>query len=471
MTYALTDLGNSERLAEQNRDGLRHVEAWRSWVVWDGRRWARGGEGPAIEAAKLVVKSLQTEAAELSRNAADGVEGASLRASAVASWAHRSSSAKSIDAMVRLARTGALAASPDMFDEHPDLLNVQNGTIHLALGEMHPHSPADTITQLAPVAYDPTAAAPLWERFLERIQPDAEQRAWLQRFAGYSLTGHVREHCMTVSLGDGANGKSVYQNTIAGMLGDYAGNVSPEIVLTSPRGGDELSRRLRAELRGKRLVQLQEIQAGRRLNEAIVKQLTSDDLVTGARVYEAEQTFRPTHKLWLAANHRPGIAEQDEGIWRRIRLVQFPVTIPARQRDTELEAKLRAEWPGILAWAVRGAMEWYRYGLGACAAIDAATAEYRGDEDLLAQFLDACTERCDGAFTSTEDIADAYRRWSGVAISTPTLRAQLRARGYASDRRRIGSARPRGIVDVRLRTGWTGPRRDFPEVTDPAISN
>ncbi len=452
--FKLTDYGNAERLAKKWGSELRYVRNWKAWLFWDQSRWCRDTVGVATVVAKHVIRELYDEAAALAKEAAAGNEIAAEHAAALTAWARRCETAHRLRDMVSLAETEApIAATADAFDRDGFALNVLNGTIDLRTGKQHAHRQEDMITMLAPVIYDPAANAPNWERFLERILPDADVRAWLQRFVGYSLTSNVDEQILTFLWGQGSNGKSTFLNAIQAVLGDYAFQGPPGLLIAQERGGDDLGRRQRAVLLGKRLVVVQEVEVGRYLNETQVKQLTGGDKVTAARLYEQEMEFLPTHKLVVAANHRPAVKSQDYGTWRRVRLVPFTETILPEERDPGLGATLRAEASGILVWAVRGCLEWQRDGLKPPAAVADATDSYREDEDRLGDFLRAETVTEAGATVLLADLHKRYRGWcmarGEMPWSNKALAAALEERGWKSDKPKAGKR----FVGMRLTSG------------------
>jgi hypothetical protein len=239
----MTDLGNATRLARRATGDFMFVPQWNRWLAWDGRRWAADDRGTILELAAEVTKEMLLEAGTLT--AAQGAEAKDrepmVRAGAcLAKHALSSQKSERIAAMVKLAPTAApaaLKADPDAFDADPWLLNVENGTVDLRTGELRPHDPGDLITKLAPVAYDPDAGAPRFERFVEEVLPSRGLRGFVQRFLGYVLTGDVREHKLGFFHGEGRNGKGVLMNTVSKLMGDYA-TVVPEALLArrSSRG-------------------------------------------------------------------------------------------------------------------------------------------------------------------------------------------------------------------------------------------
>lgn len=395
-----TDTGNARRLIHRHGGRLRHCWPWGRWLVFDGRRWVVDDSGEVYRLAKETVAAIYAEAA-----AAAGDE----ERKALAKHAMRSEGERSIAAMVSLARSEpGVPVGPDELDADPWLLNCENGTVDLRAGELHEHRREDLITKLAPVGYDPAATAPTWESFLERVQPDEEMRAFLQRADGYSATGDTSEQAMLIHHGPGANGKSTHQETVSEALGDYAMRTPTETLLAKRSGGvpNDVAR-----LKGARFVAASETEEGRRLAESLIKDLTGQDTIS-ARFMRAEWfDFKPTHKLHLSTNHKPEIRGTDNAIWRRIRLVPWSVSIPPAEQDRKLPEKLRAELPGVLAWIVRGCLEWRRAGLRPPDQVRRATGDYRAEMDVLAAFLDDCCVQGPAVSAFAGELWEAWRRW------------------------------------------------------------
>lgn len=411
-THNPTDLGNAERLAVHAAGRLRYCHPWQRWVVWDGRRWAADSMGAAVVMAKDTVRSIYGEA----ENAPDEIARKSLGLHAA-----RSENQRRIAGMLELAKSDPrIAIAPEQFDspETLNLLTVLNGTLDLRTGALRPHDPADFITRLVPVEYRPGAHSLLWEGFLADVLPDAEVRAYMQRFAGYALTGQTGEQVFALLHGLGANGKSTFLETLTHMLGDYA--YKAEFSTFQQSKGDQVrkggARADVVQLAGKRLVIANENAEGRALDVATVKELTGGDTVTARGLYQSELTqFRPEAKLILAANHKPRIPDNTESIWRRIHEVPFTVTIPEEKRDTTLAARLREpnELAGVLAWALEGCRLWCAIGgLNPPAAVLSASRAYRSQEDFLEPFLEAKCVTSDLTVKSlSATLFRAYEAW------------------------------------------------------------
>jgi putative DNA primase/helicase len=440
--YNLTDLGNARRLVHRHGRNLRYCWLWRKWLVWDGKRWVKDDTGEVYRLAKETVSSIYQEAAAAPNDEARKELG---------KHATRSEAGARIKEMVDLARSD-VPVMPDELDASPDLLNTESGTIDLRTGELREHRREDLITKIAPTTYRPDAAAPTWEAFLERVLPGEDLRAFVQRAVGYSATGDTSEQCMFINHGGGANGKSTFQEAIAAALGDYAMRAPTEMLLAKRSDGvpNDVAR-----LKGARFVSASETEEGRRLAESRIKDLTGQDTIT-ARFMKAEWfDFAPTHKLWLSTNHKPEIRGTDAAIWRRIRLVPWAVTIPPAEQDKKLPIALRHELAGILAWVVRGCLQWRREGLQAPDEVRKATGEYRAEMDVLACFLVECCELDTGHWDYAKDLYECYKRWCDENGERPEPQrkfgGRLGERGFQRDR---GGSRGAGIWrGVRLTEG------------------
>jgi putative DNA primase/helicase len=399
--FALTDLGNAERLVQRFGDGIRYCEEQNAWYVWNGRRWRRDKKGKVTAYAKETIRGRYAEAHQTKDE---------NKRKQIVQHAVRSESVRAIRAMITLAQSEKeVAISFDQFDSDPWLLNVNNGVIDLRTGNLLPHDPAQLITKLAPVEYNPNTACPLWISFLDRIMAgNAALITFLKRAVGYCLSGNVREQCLFFLFGTGANGKSTFLELLRALLGDYAKQADFTTFLMK---ANDTVRNDIADLRGSRFVSAVEVEGGKRLAEALVKQVTGGDALKARFLYSEYFEFAPTFKIFLAANHKPEIHGTDYGIWRRIKLIPFTVTIPEKERDPELKEKLRAEMPGILKWAVEGCLEWQQFGLGEPKEVKVATEAYRVEMDLTAEFIKDCCVENATAKVKLSDLYGKYLEW------------------------------------------------------------
>ncbi len=439
--YPHTDLGNAQRLVKRHGRDSRYCHHWKTWLVWDGRRWTIDDTGAVMRRAKETVRAMYLEASALLALAAQELDEESGkqvadRANHLSSWARRSENVHRIDAMIKLAQSEpGIPVPSNQLDADPWLLNCETGTIDLRTGQLREHRREDLITKLAPVKFAPNAACPTFDRFLAHIMAeDDELIGFLQLAIGYSLTGDVSEQVLIILFGSGANGKSTFLNAVMGMLGDYAMKASPDLLMKTDSHPTE-----KTDLFGKRFVAAIETEEGRKLAEVFVKEATGGDPIRARRMRENFWQFNPTHKLFLATNYKPDIKDNGQAMWRRLRLVPFNVTIPDNAMDKDLPEKLRAEWPGIMAWAVRGCLKWQEEGgLGFPDKVKTATEDYRQEMDVLADFFE---ERCDlgrDKQVPSVNLYWAYTAWCHEGGSVPLARnifgERLRARGFTDAR-------------------------------------
>ena len=392
--FNLTDLGNAERFIARHGPDIRYCYAWSRWMVWTGTRWVRDEAGRAHRLAKETVRGIYQEAA--------GAEDENRR-KALAKHAARSEAEAKIRAMLELAKS-EVPASPDEFDSAPWLLNAPNGTVDLRTGELREHRREDLLTKMAGAAYNPTAAAPTWAATLEHALPSQALRWFFKKLAGYAFSGDVSEHILAVLYGTGANGKSTILNALLAAAGDYGMQAAPDL-LVAKKGSHPTEV---ADLFGMRLVASIEVEDGRRLAESLVKQLTGGDKVRARRMRQDFWQFDPTHKVFMAVNHKPEIRGTDTAIWRRLRLIPFEQTIPPAEQDKKLPQKLEAELPGILRWALEGCLEWQREGLQAPEEVRKATGAYRSEMDVIGAFLQ---DECEIGHEFREPFTTLYKRY------------------------------------------------------------
>lgn len=430
-----SDLGNGERFVDQHGDRVRHVGVWKKWLVWDGTRFKRDDTGAVNRLAKRTVRSIFKEAA-----AAAGDED---ERKAIWKWANSSEKRERIAAMISLASTeNPIAIAHDTLDSDPWLLNCENGTIDLKTGELRPHDPGDLITKSTLVEFPtpPGVDAPLWGKFLQTTFDGNQSLIDLvQRLFGASLVGKQIEHVLAILYGTGANGKSVFTSTVQGALGDYAMTAPPGLLMA--KRFDQHPTEV-ADLFGMRLVVINETKDGQRLDEGLVKSITGGDKIRARRMRENFWQFSPSHLPIIATNHRPVVRGNDYGIWRRLRLIPFNVTITPERQDKRLTEKLRAELPGILRWLVEGCLEWQRGGLREPPVVLAATESYRVESDTITTWLDECCEMHPDADRKAGEAYHAYSDWckdnNEIPLSNRRFGEKIQERFTRLPRRRDG---------------------------------
>jgi putative DNA primase/helicase len=401
----LTDTGNAERLVLHHGRDLRYCHPWKKWLCWDGRRWSIDNRGRLMRLSKDVVRRIYAEAARV-----DDLE----QRKAITDWAQKSERLERRRAMVELAASeDGIWILPEQLNPEAWFLNLRNGTLDLRSGEMHTHRREDMITKVVPTDFVPGTACTMWEKFLARVVPDEQVRAFLRRAVGWTLTGDQSGQCLFFCYGLGANGKSTFLLVLLNLLGkDYAIQATHDLLLSKR---DRSHPTERADLFGIRLAVCTELGAGRSFDEVLLKQLTGNDRIRARRMREDPWEFDPTHHLWISANHRPIIRGTDEAIWRRMTIIPFTVRIPKEERDKKLITKLLKELQGILVWALGGWLECQQRGLDPPAAVLAATQNYRVEMDVLADFFEArCVLTPDARVQATALYA-SYEQWCSAA--------------------------------------------------------
>jgi P4 family phage/plasmid primase-like protien len=397
-----TDLGNAHRLIDYFGEDIHYVVDWNKWIVWDGIRWEVDRELHIRQLARKVIGKIYAEAGQ-----ADSDD-----RKRIVKWAQSSESERALKAMVNIAQS-FVPMTADKLDIDPSLLCCLNGTLDLHSGQLLAPRRDNLITKQTPITYDSTATAPLWESFLARIQPDSDTRHYIQCAAGYSLTGDVSEQCLFFLNGEGKNGKSTFIETLSLLVGEYFTKTGSQSLMVQQNASSSAPYEV-AALKGSRLVTVSEISDKDTLNDALVKDMTGGDTMTGRHPYGSPFNFKAGFKLWLYGNHKPKIRGKDEGIWRRVKLIPFSVIIPPDERDMHLVDKLRDELPGILNWAITGTMMWERNGLTEPDSLLVAVSEYRADQDSLAGFFTACCilGRERAFWTSKKDTWAAYQAYT-----------------------------------------------------------
>lgn len=419
--YEPSDLGNCRRFTAFFGDDVRYVWTLGRWLLWTGTHWSDDAEGEIVRLAKTTVDRILTDADTTPRGDRDAL---------LKHW-RRSQAAARIGSMIELARSERpIATSVDALDVDPWTVTTPSGHVDLRTGTLRPADRAALSTRCTRAAYDPAAQAPVFHAFLERIIPNADTRAFLQRLFGYALNGTTSEHILPIFWGAGANGKTTLLEAVRHAIGDYGHAAPSDLLLATTHEAHPTGT---AGLRGRRLVICSEIDEGRRLDEATVKKLTGGDRLTARFMRQDYFEFVATHTLVLATNHRPEVRGTDNGIWRRLRLVPFTETIPPEEQDHDLPAKLAAEADGILAWIVAGALDWAAGGLRAPADVLAATDDYRGDQDHVGRFLEACFSYDGTARVGARELRQTYENWCHSegerSMSAKALGPRLRTHG------------------------------------------
>jgi putative DNA primase/helicase len=432
-----TDLGNAKRLVLAEGKDIHYCYSSKKWFVWDGKKWAEDDAGEIQRRAKRTTRAMLEEAATVEDD---------QKRSILVAHEQRSESEGRLNAMVSSARSEpGVPVQLTNFDSDRMIFNCLNGTIDLKTGTLRKHCRYDLTSKIAPVEFDPNAVCPTWLKFLDTITGHSMELAdYLQRCVGYSLTGETSEHALFLLYGTGANGKSTFLEVLRFVLGDYAQSADFQSLMVSQ--GQSIRNDL-AKLNGARFVTATESEDGKRMAENVVKQLTGGDTITTRHLYQDYFEFVPQFKLWLGTNHKPVIRGQDVGIWRRIKLISFTISIPLDQQDRNLKDKLKQEASGILTWALEGLAQWGEYGLKPPAVVEEATKEYQADQDVIGHFLDTRCVVEVGLESSARKLYQAYKQW-----------AEQTGEWVMNERRFSNEMADRGFTKVRQSDGmlWKG---------------
>ena len=368
----------------------RFVAAWGKWLMWDGLRWRQEETLAATDLIRHVC-----------RHASVRCENPKIAAKLAA--------ASTVSGVERLARPDRRhAGTTEEWDAEVWLLNTPGGVVDLRTGRVRPHDRLDRMTKIATAT--PKENCPVWKAFLADITAnDSELMSYLQRMAGYCMTGVTSEHALFFLYGTGANGKSVFINVLSTILGDYTANAPMDTFMEtrSDRHPTDL-----AGLRGARFVSATETEQGRRWNESKIKEITGGDRVSARFMRQDFFTFIPHFKLVIAGNHKPAIRNIDEAMKRRMHMIPFTVTIPPEKRDGQLTEKLLKERDGILAWMLEGCLAWQQNGLTRPEKVVSATEEYFESEDALGRWLEENCVMAPNAKSLTAELFNDWKRWA-----------------------------------------------------------
>jgi len=375
------DIRNAKAFAHKWRGKLVFVTTRRVWLRWNGQHWEACEKEEQVACAKeLCTEMLQQSVAAFN---GDQDKGKKLIQDAMALH-----NLPKIMAMLNLAISEpGMAVAEAELDADPMMLGVQNGVVDLKTGSLLVNRPEMLITRFCNAAFIPGAACPEWLKFLDDVfQGDQHTIECVQQLLGYTLTGWTVEEILIICFGFGSNGKSVFNNVVQRILGGYS-RTAPSTLLTVRRADDTGPRNDIASLASARYVSVNELQAGDKLDEQVVKLLAGREAISARFLNREFFEFMPTFTAWLRTNHKPIITGQDDGIWRRLVPIPFLRKFENHEKKPHLEAALMLEKEGILQWMLQGTSLYLKDGLKLSPAIKAEHASYRKASDLLGEFL------------------------------------------------------------------------------------
>jgi len=406
----LTDTGNGRRLIDSFGPAVRYTPGL-GWFHWDGGYWK-----PDIE--NLEMQELSKRLAPIIASEVVNYEDADKQAD-VMRWALQAKSNSRIAGSIESATSDPrVLVGVDTWDSDETLMGVLNGVIDLRTGELLKGRPDLHITRRAPVAYTPGIRNVKWEQFLDfATGGDKELQEWIQKAAGYSLTGLRTYDVMFLVYGPPGSGKNTLVEALVKCMGtqQYAWPLDSSILAQGDGQAHGSDLYHWAELRGRRMVWVDELPDNERMKENSVKKLTGSSEISARSPGEKPFTFQSRAKLWVTTNHRPII--NDDAMWRRIRPI--PLNKVPESPDPELKSYIfdpEGGLPAVLSWAVEGAIKLLgssaRDGLGWCSAVAEAADMYRKNEDRFGIFINEETKETEGGTIPVKHLYSIYRAWS-----------------------------------------------------------
>lgn len=405
LMQTLNDAGNADRIVAAADGTIRYCKDLQVWYVWNDGHWRADSQGSIVRFSTTVMRGIYDEAKHEAR---------SDDAKRLAQHASNSLSLSKITSAIELAKScpGINVRAADL-DAEPYVVGVLNGVVDLRTGLFRAARPDDLITRRMNVEYVEGAQCPIWEATLDSVFcGNRDVAEFVQRAAGYSMTGDTSEQCFFFLHGSGANGKSTVLNALREIMGDYAVQTSPDVLMAKTSVNASGPTPEIARLAGPRFVAANETEEGQRLAESMVKQLTGGDAVTARVLHGAPFDFVPKFKLWLAGNHRPTVRGDDHGIWRRMVMIGFDKRYSGGEQNKHLPVQLRNEYSGVLNWMIAGCLDWQKNGLDTPEAITRLMGAYRSDMDLVQHWIDEVCTTQQNARTRAQDLYTSYRNWA-----------------------------------------------------------
>lgn len=404
------DTGNADRFIDRYGHLYKHSYITNKFYIYDGQKWKVDDRGAIRKLIDEMIESIKNEKVLHSEDVTE--EEAREAFQKYYKKTRGTQSKKNIMNELMHRKT----VTPDDFDRDDMLINVANGYIDLTSRELYKHDINKMFSQITNTDYTEKMQPAVWLDFLNDIfAGDQKVIRYIQKALGYSLTGSTREQVMFILFGKGRNGKSIFVETIAEILGDYSNNMQAKSLMV--KKNDNVNTDI-ARLSKARFVTSSEPNEGFRFDEGLIKQLTGGDKVTARFLYAEEFEYTPKFKIWVSTNHKPIIRGTDDGIWRRLVLIPFDVQIPEEKVDKDLKYKLLREAPAILNWMAEGAYMWMQEGLAMPEKLKEAVQKYRNEMDTLGQFIEDCCKVDKNSSEKVSNLHQAYKTWSNDNLTS-----------------------------------------------------
>jgi putative DNA primase/helicase len=414
--YSYDDTGNAERFYDKFYKIAKYDTINRRFMYFDGQVWNEDKKYTVAKLFNRIVEELPKEPLHIVPGEEDEKAAKEARGKFIKRSRQNAGKTSALNEIKKL-----IPATPDEFDTELNTVNTPSGYVDLSNGELHETTYKDMFTKITAAEYSPTAEAPRWQEFLQQIfQADETLIKFVQKLFGYTLTGTMSEQNFIILHGkggntNGANGKSVFVETLREILNSYAVTINPEILLVNKFGGTDSTTMSELSLmKGARMIATSETESDVRLSEALIKRMTGGEAITAKKLYAEPFTFMPTGTIWMSTNNKPIVRGTDHGIWRRLIFIPFLAQIPENQKDIHLKDKLMREKSGILNWAVDGALMWQREGLKPPAIVQAENNEYREEMDTVGQFLSEVADFGGSYRAPFKDIAEVWDTWEKI---------------------------------------------------------
>jgi putative DNA primase/helicase len=402
-----TDIGNSDLFKFFYGDRIRWCDPWKKWLIWNNCFWEEDRTRHVVTYAKSVIKFM-----EKYKESIKDID----ELKALTKWVRQCESYRLLTSMIECVKN-EIAIIPEVFDKNDMKLNCPNGIIDLQTGLLLPSDQNEYMTRSTSFEYHPEKSCPRWLKFLDDIMLGRKDLVdYLQKVAGYCLTGNVSERCFFILYGrNGDNGKTTFVETLKIIMGDYAKTTDASTIMR--KQGDEGIRNDLARLKSARLVSVSETPKGKSLDENMIKAITGDERIKARFLYSEEFEFRPTFKFLIYTNHRPKLSADDQALWNRVKLIPFEFTVKEENKILGLsDILIQEEAEGILAWAVEGCLKWQKEKLNNAPEITQAINSYRKREDSVGQFLSAVCRidiNDDKLEMKGADLLSKYHEWVG----------------------------------------------------------